>query len=316
MAESQTSRGAGAIALTAAIVGLLCGGVGGFLLGKGSSRQNATSTRVPPPVKPVLTTRERDPEIDRLKDEVRRHEETIKSLRAERSSPKPAMTLKEKLAHAAMTYEAYRQLGTGASVDEKAYQRSLALAGALDKDMGPYFVEKYRASPQADPDILAMTLALQCGGAEVTDLLVERFNDPTATRMELNNLCRAMSGIDGWLTSFSDLVMNERVRETAERLMRSENHLDRRGGAGLLGIGPTEHGERLLREMAVNDVNFYVRAAAFRSIGRIGKGDSIEFLTTFLNKAENGEPNDENMKLREVLKAALAEAHRRQALSK
>jgi|GEM_PF-4038308 len=254
-------------------------------------------------------------ELSTLRALVQSQERAIKSLKDELATSKkePGLSLEEKLRHAALTYLTYKNLGTGV-VDEAAYKRAMALFAALDSDMGPYFAQKYKESAGGEMDHTALTLGLSCGGGEMTDLILERFNDPNAPRMELNNLCRAMSGIDGWLTSFDNLVMNDRVRETAERLLRSENPLERRGGAGMLGIAPTQYSEQVLKDIASNDANGYVRAAALKSLGRVGGADTVEFLRACLEKAESGEPNDVNMKLREAGRAAMEAAVRRKAL--
>ena len=82
----------------------------------------------------------------------------------------------------------------------------------------------------------------------------------------------------------------------------------------MLGIAPTQYSEQVLKDIASNDANGYVRAAALKSLGRVGGADTVEFLRACLEKAESGEPNDVNMKLREAGRAAMEAAVRRKAL--
>lgn len=215
-----------------------------------------------------------------------------------------------KVQNAKAIYEAWAKAQSGGNAEEAS--KLLAKLNELDDECARFFVDRFRESDERDPDELAMTLALACGGKDVAEFLRTYVGAGAPSSDKRDLLLHALCSGSGYPFSLKNIPMDEGLVASAVYLTQSRDPDERAAGASLLQTTPGQR-TRLL-ELAETDSDLGVKYEAIRSLGLVGDRDTLTYLeryesahATLLQKVDQ----ESGGRLRKVLRAAVDELRTR-----
>ena len=154
----------------------------------------------------------------------------------------------------------------------------------LNEHVAGALIERYMNGIRGNRDeLFAVEYVLVCGGPSVAAFLNDRLNDPTASPLERKRILMALDTAKGWYPS-AKIPIDGTLAGTANRLLESNDPLERKAGVTLLG-GFKESVEGTafrLKTVMENDEDVLVRCAAIRSIGRLGTSTARRYIDDFV----------------------------------
>lgn len=171
----------------------------------------------------------------------------------------------------------------------------------------PYFVERYKQSADISKKRMALELALASGGKDALTLVLERLRDSSLPKEEREMLLGVFwRGPTSEMRADMPLVVNDELGAIALRCMDSQDESERAGSAGLLGGYSNPLSPTRLRHAADLDASPWVRAAAIRSLGRVGGRDVLAYLQSYPVPA-----GDERLDIEGAIKEAVQRLKKR-----
>jgi len=168
------------------------------------------------------------------------------------------------------------------------YEYTLSIGaqlGECNEEMTPIFVQEYaRLSKLSgnDPRRLAcMDLILRSGGEHAGQYVKGILGSTELQSLDRNNLLQALDPSNGpW--SVSRLRIDDETKGQAMTLCQSQNPLERRGGAALLGACKDGSPRSLLRSMITSDSDRRVRMSAAWSLAHCGDATDLQLFESII----------------------------------
>ena len=181
--------------------------------------------------------------------------------------------------YAERIYDAYRGDRTLES-EPVNYGNLEALFGFLDEKAAPYFLGKYQdVQDVGKPNKAALNLALYCGGEDVGSFLMSKLRETASTSNEGEFLRMAIGGLVPDMCSVRRVGIPSQLEEWALNSVSSADSLDRIAAAGILGNTNALQTRELLTRLLEADSDLRVRAAAAKSLGRLGDDGMVAYLS-------------------------------------
>ncbi len=235
---------------------------------------------VPSPLSP-----EQQEEIRRLRAEVNDLERTLLGKK----------TSAEKMRSAKRTYELFLDF-----FQKNKFGYPLELHGRLsqlEEEAASYFYDRYSEDRPDDEKLVALYLALFCGGPKVAEMMEHHLESD----LYLSSRVR-----DPYFYSFKESTsfpVHKKLADTAYKMSLHTNPKQRDKALLVLSKIHTKKARQRLESLMANDPNKSVRISAIKALGNNGDKNSLRTLNTQLSLLGTGLPDIHTVKNLDSLEA-------------
>ena len=215
------------------------------------------------------------------------HQDKIAELRARvrelEARLVPEDGVEQKLLMAREIWEATINERSLSGKDTKKFLKAIGNMAKLDPDMTVFFVQKFHELEGKRERTDALRLAITCGGRDAAELIKKILNDPMSTQGYRFFIGIQLTG-EGMDSGLNPIPVDQDMVRLAGQYQASASAWERRITVGIFGNWDSNESRAALENLAANDPDIGVRAAAIRALGQVGNRSTINFLYGYMDR--------------------------------